>query len=161
MLPRASKLKTGEGHNEMAKKKKSAPKKKAAHKPKKKAVVKKKPAAAKKAAPKAKKPSPKKKAAKRSRGTQLETDTVLAPTRRGLGSGSGGQSGDTQGLGLRERADSESVTELEEEGQYFEAETVDAIENAPDPERGPLRTHEVPEDDVPEEYQDEKETDDD
>ena len=86
----------------------------------------------------------------------------VAPRRHfPLGSGSGGQSGDTQGLSTRERADSESVTELEEEGQYFEAETVDAIENAPDPERGPLRTHEVPEDDVPEEYQDEKETDDD
>jgi hypothetical protein len=147
----------------MAKKKKSPAKKKAA--PKKKVVVKKKPVAAKKAAPKSKKPAPKpaakKKAAKRSRGTQLQTETVLEPTRRGLGSGSGGQSGDTQGLGLRERADSESVTELEEEGQYFEAEAVDAIENAPDPERGPLRTHEVPEDDVPEEYQDERETDDD
>lgn len=109
---------------------------------------------------KSKKPAPKKKAAKRSRGNQQFTETVLEPTRRGLGSGSGGQSGDTQGLSIRERADSESVTELEQEGQYFEAEAVDAIENAPDPERGPLRTHEVPEDDVPEEYQDERETDD-
>jgi hypothetical protein len=144
----------------MPTKKKSAPKKKVA--PKKKAVVKKSAAAKKSKKPAPKKTAPKKKkASKRSRGVQQLTDTIIAPTRRGLGSGSGGQSGDTQGLGLRERSDSESVTELEEEGQYFEAEAVDAIENAPDPERGPLRTHEVPEDDVPEEYQDERETDDD
>lgn len=143
----------------MPKKKKSAPKKKAARK--KKAVVKKSAATKKSKKPAPKKAAPKKKAGKRSRGNQQITETVLEPTRRGLGSGSGGQSGDTQGLGMRERADSESVTELEEEGQYFEAEAVDAIENAPDPERGPLRTHEVSEDDVPEEYQDERETDDD
>ncbi len=133
--------------------KKPATKKKPA--PKKKAVVKKS-----SAAKKSKKPAPKKKPAKRPRGNQQFTESVMEPTRRGLGSSSGGQSGDTQGLSLRERADSESVTELEQEGQYFEAEAVDAIENAPDPERGPLRTHEVAEDDVPEEYQDERETDD-
>jgi hypothetical protein len=150
-------VKINKGSDRMSKKKKTkklTAKKKLA--PKKKAVVKKSAAAK-----KSKKPAPKKKAAKRSRGNQQLTESVLEPTRRGLGSGSGGQSGDTQGLSLRERADSESVTELEEEGQYFEAETVDAIENAPDPERGPLRTREVPEDDVPEEYQDERETDDD
>ena len=148
------------------KKKKSAAKKKPA--PKKKVVVKKKSATAKKAAPKAKakpkakKPAPKSKAAKRgtrSGGKQEVTETLVAPRGRGLGSSSGGQSGDTQGLSLREQADSESVTELEEEGQYFEAEAVRGVENAPDADQGEVRTHEVPEDDVPEEYQDEKETD--
>ncbi|MGA8034781.1 MAG: hypothetical protein WA823_06465 [Candidatus Acidiferrales bacterium] len=135
----------------MAKKKKSAPKKKV--------VVKKKPAAAKKAAPK-KKPAPrKKKSVRRPRGKQEITETVIAPNRRGLGGSSGGQSGDTQGLSLRERADSESVTELEEEGQYFEAEAVRGVEDAPDADQGEVRTHEVPEDDISEEYQDEKETD--
>jgi hypothetical protein len=151
------------------KKKKSAAKKKPA--PKKKVVVKKKAATAKKTAPKAKakpkakKPAPKSKSAKsakrgtRSRGKQEVTETLVAPRGRGLGSSSGGQSGDTQGLSLREQADSESVTELEEEGQYFEAEAVRGVENAPDADQGEVRTHEVPEDDVPEEYQDEKETD--
>ncbi len=130
--------------------KKPAPKKKAA---KKKAVVKRKAATSRKVAPK-------KKAArgKRPRGKQEITETVTAAPRRGLGSNSGGQSGDTQGLSTRALGDSESVTELEEEGQYFEAEAVRGVENAPDPDEGEVVTHEVPEDDVPEEY-DEKETD--
>ena len=42
---------------------------------------------------------------------------------------------------------SESVTELVEEGQDFEAEFVDAVENRPDADE-----KEVPEDDVPPEY---------
>jgi hypothetical protein len=148
------------------KKKKPTAKKKPA--PTKKVVVKKKAATAKKAAPKpkarAKKPAAKSKPAKAtrrtgSRGKQDVTETLVAPRGRGLGSSSGGQSGDTQGLSLREQADSESVTELEEEGQYFEAEAVRGVENAPDADQGEVRTHEVPEDDLPEEYQDEKETD--
>jgi hypothetical protein len=150
------------------KKKKPAAKQKPA--PKKKVVVKKSGAAkAKKAAPKskakAKKPAAKSKpakAAKRrpgSRGKQDVTETLVAPRGRGLGSSSGGQSGDTQGLSQREESNSESVTELDEEGQYFEAEAVRGVENAPDADQGEVRTHEVPEDDVPEEYRDEKETD--
>ena len=71
---------------------------------------------------------------------------------RGLGPESGGQSGDIEGLPRVEVADSESVEELAEEGQAFEAEVVDAVENAPE---GELRTREVPEDDVPQEYLDE------
>jgi hypothetical protein len=65
---------------------------------------------------------------------------------------SASQSSDTEGLSTEPIADSESVEELVSEGQAFEAEVVDAVENAPDPEQGPLRTREVPEDDVPEEY---------
>src|SRR5271169_5199103 len=64
-----------------------------------------------------------------------------------------GQSGDTQGLSGLAEADSESVRELVEEGQYFEAAVVSGIENAPDADAGEVRTHEVPEDDVPVEYQ--------
>jgi hypothetical protein len=45
---------------------------------------------------------------------------------------SGGQSGDTQGLSNRAESASESVKELVEEGQYFEAAVVSGIENAPD-----------------------------
>src|SRR5580700_3325060 len=44
--------------------------------------------------------------------------------RRGLGPNSGGQSGDIQALPRVEDVDSESVEELAEEGQSFEAEVV-------------------------------------
>ncbi len=69
-----------------------------------------------------------------------------------IGSTDPTQSGDTQGLSGIADADSESVKELVEEGQYFEAEVVDAIENAPTSDAGEIRTREVPEDDVPAEY---------
>jgi hypothetical protein len=75
--------------------------------------------------------------------------------RRGLGLEAGGQSGDIEGLSRAEVADSESVEELVEEGQAFEAGIVEGVENVPDADRGPIRTREVPEDDVPEEYLDE------
>jgi len=63
-----------------------------------------------------------------------------------------GQSGDLQGLSSNATADSESVQELLEEGQYFEAEAVRGVEDAPDPDQGEVRTKQVPEDDVPPEY---------
>lgn len=72
--------------------------------------------------------------------------------RRGLGPNAGGQSGDIQALPRDEDVDSESVEELAEEGQAFEAEVVSGVENAPDADQGEVRTHEVPEDDVPDEY---------
>lgn len=71
---------------------------------------------------------------------------------RGLGARSGGQAGDTQGVSSAVDVDSESVEELLEEGQSFEAEAVNGVERAPDPDQGEVRTHEVPENDVPEEY---------
>lgn len=71
-----------------------------------------------------------------------------------LGPNSAGQSGDTQGLSTDEDADSESVTELLEEGQYFEASVISGIENAPLADVAEVRTKQVPEDDVPQEYLD-------
>ena len=68
------------------------------------------------------------------------------------GPGSAGQSGDDQGLSDIESSSSESVAELVDEGQAFEAGIVSGIENAPDADAGPVRTHEVLEDDVPLEY---------
>jgi len=67
---------------------------------------------------------------------------------------SAGQSGDTQGLSDVAESTSESVAELVEEGQYFEAGIVSGIENAPDADskRKRIRTKEVLEDDVPFEY---------
>jgi hypothetical protein len=67
----------------------------------------------------------------------------------------GGQSGDLQGLPESPEADSESVAELAGEGNSLEAGLVDAIENAPDADASEVKTHEVREDDVPPEYDDE------
>jgi hypothetical protein len=60
--------------------------------------------------------------------------------------------GDLQGISMRDRADSESVGELLEEGQTLEAEAVQGVEDALDADQGGIRTREVPEDDVPPEY---------
>jgi len=78
----------------------------------------------------------------------------LAAKDKGLGPGSAGQSGDTQGLSDVAEADSESVLELVEEGQSFEAEVISGVEDAPDPDVAEVRTKQLPEDDVPPEYQD-------
>jgi hypothetical protein len=128
-------------------------------------VQSKKSAAKKKAAPKAapaKKPTAKKPAAKkpaaatRKRGRNENVGSVdFEP--KGLGARSAGQSGDLQGLSDEAGADAESVDELLEEGNAFEAEAVEGVENAPDADEGEVRTHEVPEDDVPEEYLDDEE----
>jgi hypothetical protein len=76
-------------------------------------------------------------------------------TTHGLGPQAGGQSGDTEGLSEAALADSESVEELVEEGQAFEAGVISGVENAPDADQGGVRTRQVPEDDVPQEYRDE------
>jgi uncharacterized protein YbjQ (UPF0145 family) len=67
---------------------------------------------------------------------------------------SGGQSGDLQGLSAIEGADSESVAELIEEGNAFEADAVAGVEHAGETGQKEVRTHEVPQDDVPGEYRD-------
>jgi len=66
----------------------------------------------------------------------------------------GGQAGSLQGLSDDADADSESVDELLEEGNPFEAGIVQAVEDARDADQGEIETREVPEDDVNEEYQD-------
>jgi len=148
---------------------------------KKKAVGKKKSTLKKSAAKKAasarkkttRKAAPKKRTAKKSLATKKKSSAKQKPAtkkatrrraevinpitpsgRRGLGPESGGQSGDTQGLSRRSYDDSESVEELMEEGQYMEAEAVSGVENARDADQGEVRTREVLEDDVPEEYTD-------
>jgi len=74
----------------------------------------------------------------------------------GLRARSGTQSGDLQGLSNVEGADSESVEELLEEGNAFEADAVMGVEHAADTDEKEVRTHEVPQDDVPGEYLDKK-----
>jgi hypothetical protein len=117
---------------------------------------------------KRKKTAPKKKSAKKkparntapkkvaSRGRARGKAEVTSPLEfepKGLGARSGGQSGDLQGLSNRGGSDSESVDELLEEGNAFEAEAVKGVEDADEADEQEVRTHEVPEDDVPEEYE--------
>ncbi len=61
------------------------------------------------------------------------------------GPDSAGMSGDTEGLSDEAEAGDESVEELVEDGQYFEAEVVDGIENAPLADEGEVVVHERPE----------------
>ena len=91
---------------------------------------------------------------KQVRGKSQSVDTVAFEL-EGLGARAGGQSGDLQGLSNVEGADSESVDELLEEGNAFEADVVKGVEDAEDADEGEVRTHEVPQDDVPE-YLDKK-----
>jgi hypothetical protein len=84
----------------------------------------------------------------------IRTYGTVSSRAKGTGPGSAGQSGDTQGLSDVAEAGSESVEELVEEGQSFEAEVISGIENAPDPDVAEVHTHQVPEDDVPSEYLD-------
>jgi hypothetical protein len=61
---------------------------------------------------------------------------------------------DSQGLSNVESVDSESVSELLDEGNTFEAGVVKGVEEADDSDGKEVRTREFPEDDVPEEYLD-------
>ena len=88
---------------------------------------------------------------KKVRGKPELVDTV-AFQHRGLGSGIAGQAGDLQGVSGAERAASESVEELLEEGNAFEANLVKGVEDAENADEAEVETHEVPEDDVPDEY---------
>jgi hypothetical protein len=90
---------------------------------------------------------------KKQEGEGIPTYSSVPARQKGLGPDSAGQSGDTQGLSDVEEG-SESVEELLEEGQSFEAEAIGGVENAPDPDVAEVHTRQVPEDDVPSEYLD-------
>ena len=78
------------------------------------------------------------------------------PGAPGSGPESAGQSGDTTGLSRFEVEGPESVEELVEEGQSYEASVISGVEDAPDADQGGVRTRQVPEDDVPQEYLDDE-----
>jgi hypothetical protein len=101
-------------------------------------------------APAAKAPKKAVKAANRPRRDRdIPLDSLdLSPQVSGL------ESGDLEGLSNTESADSESVDELLEEGNAFEAGVVWGIEDSRNREGQEVRTREVPEDDVPQEYLD-------
>jgi hypothetical protein len=82
----------------------------------------------------------------------IETYTSVLTRQKGGGTDSAGQSGDTQGLSDVAEAGGESVEELLEEGQSFEAEAIGGVEDSADPDVAEVQTKQVPEDDVPLEY---------
>jgi hypothetical protein len=154
-------------------KKKAAPKKlkkvakvasakKVAQKKKVAASAKKKPVAKAKIATKASSAAKKKAAPKRTlavsqasivQGNQDVETVRLKPKSRVARAGTG--AGDLQGISVVEDVDSESADELLEEGQAFEAGIVSGVEKAGNAEESEVVTHEVLEDDVPKEYDDE------
>jgi hypothetical protein len=141
---------------------KAASAKRVAQKTKLAASAKKKPLAKAKIATKASSAAKKKTAPK---GTQAfsqarivqgnqDVETVrLKPKSRVARAGTG--AGDLQGISIVEDVDSESADELLEEGQAFEAGIVSGVEKAGNAEGSEVVTHEVLEDDVPKEYDDE------
>lgn len=56
----------------------------------------------------------------------------------------GDQSGDFEGLEIHERKGFESVRELADEGQNLEAERLEAVEKAPDPDQAELESRNLP-----------------
>jgi len=106
--------------------------------------------------PVAKRAEKKKASGKKQTRKKSERRSAVPFQPAGPGLRSGEQSGDLQGLSRLETADSESVDELIEEGNAFEADVVAGVESAEDADEKEVRTHEVPEDDVPGEYLDEK-----
>lgn len=113
-----------------------------------------------------KKRSPRKAAAKpassrRKRKPSISAEKEIGRELRSRSRTSGGRvssrpSEDFEGLSRAEDVDSESVDELVEEGNVFEAGVVAGVEEADDSDEREVHTHEVPEDDVPEEYLDEE-----
>jgi len=89
----------------------------------------------------------------RTREKSQSVETVAFEPER-MKARSGGQAGNLQGLRSTAGADSESVDELLEEGNAFEAEAVKGVQDAPDADESEVVSHEVPEDDVPDEYLD-------
>jgi hypothetical protein len=82
---------------------------------------------------------------KRELQNRNRTDSGVVSSRR---------SEDFEGVSRAEQADSQSVDELVEEGNLFEAGAVAGVQEADDADEEEVHTHELPEDDVPEEYTD-------
>lgn len=70
-----------------------------------------------------------------------------------LGPDAAGQSGDIQGLPDTPEAEDESVEELAEEGNAYEAAIVAGVENSPRPDESEMKTHdERPTNEIPPKY---------
>jgi hypothetical protein len=129
------------------KKQKRAPAKKVARRAK---------VAAKKKAAVKRKTRPKKKTVRRQATVQIGSQSVdtVSLKAKGLGTRAGVGAGDLQGVSIAQDVDFESAEELLEEGQAFEAGVVSGVENAGNADGAEVTTHEVPQDDVPGEYND-------
>jgi hypothetical protein len=75
------------------------------------------------------------------RNEDVPIDELESDVKQG-GSDSAGQSGDDQGLSQTAEADEESVEELAETDQAYEAEVVEGVEDADDHPEKPVRTRE-------------------
>jgi hypothetical protein len=140
----------------MATKKKSKKKQTAKKKPAAKKAIKRvtKKVTAKQPKAAAKKTKSRKIAKVKAKDTPKKVIRRVTRSARALPTTPGRESGDLQGLSRSEEADSESVSELVEEGNAFEADVISGVESADDADEQEVHTHEVPEDDVPEEYLD-------
>jgi hypothetical protein len=102
------------------------------------------------------KATPKRKARRSVETAQVGSQSVetiqMRSRSRVARAGAGG--GDFGGVSIVENADSESADELLEEGQTYEAGIVRGVENADEADEAEVTTHEVPQDDVPREYDD-------
>jgi hypothetical protein len=89
---------------------------------------------------------------KRQSHKEIRTYAVTSAGEQSQPADTAGQSGDAEGLSDVAEAGSESVAELVEEGQFYEAEVIAGVENAPDADVAEVHTKQFPEDDVPPEY---------
>ena len=138
---------------QIAKRAKPRAAKKKSLKAKKAKTVRRKPIAAKTRAAKTRKPALKKKAKKvaAKRRTTPTEFSVREPEAQ-----SRALAGDLQGLSHVEDAESESVAELVEEGNAFEAGILSGVEAADSKDESEVESHAVLDDDVPGEYLDEE-----
>src|SRR5215475_6454499 len=79
------------------------------------------------------------------KGRLINENEVEATPRTQIGE----LAGDLQGLSREEVYDSESVVELSEEGQDLEAELIEGIEEAPDPDQDEVHVHTAQQKEVP------------
>jgi hypothetical protein len=133
-------------------KKKPAPRKKAVKKAIRKAQARK--PVARKAKAKARSVPKKPVSSVPSPAPKKQVDNMVAFPKEKVRHRSGQLSGDLQGLSDVQGSDSESVDELLEEGNSFEANVVRGVEEAGNTEGREVHTHEVSEDDIPGEYLD-------
>lgn len=97
---------------------------------------------------------PKKKTIKNQKTVQMGSQSVETVSSKPKTLVARAGAGDYQGVSAVADADSESADELLEEGQTFEAGIVSGVEDAGDADEAEVTTHEVPQDDVPGEYDD-------
>jgi hypothetical protein len=90
----------------------------------------------------------------KSLSSSLNSDRQFSPASDQRPALRGEQSGDFEGLEIHERKGFESVTELADEGQDLEAERLEAVEKAPDPDQSELRSRKVPNISGPRKFED-------